>query len=211
MSTGRVLVVVALSLGLGLFLLSDRSTGQEQAAAPADAPAFAADPAHSSVVFRIKHMDTAYIYGMFTKMTGMLRVGDDNVPRAVEMTIDASSVFTGVEARDKHLRSGDFFGVTDHPAITFVSRKIEPAADATDGLGSYTVTGDLTLMGQTRTITAGLNFTGRSTNPRDNKQRVGVESIFTIRRSDFGMTTGIDNKSIGDDVTLMVGIEAIRQ
>jgi len=174
----------------------------------AEVPTYQVDPMHSSVVFRIKHMDISYVYGMFEKLEGQLQVTDNDVPTSVTLTIDTASVNTGVEPRDNHLRNPDFFHGEEHPTIVFKSTSIA-SSEADDGMGAYTVTGELTLLGQTRTITAGLDFTGSG--EMRGQQRVGVEAAFTIKRSDFGMTHGIDKGSLSDEVTLMVALQGFKK
>lgn len=200
------LTVVA---AIAAMTMTARTIAQQGSASRAASPAmYHVDPMHSSIVFRIKHIGAAYVYGMFEKMDGKLHVTDDNVPTAVELTIQTDSVDTNVDARDQHLRNPDFFNVEEHPTITFKSTAIRPT-DADDGMGDYTVTGELTMLGTTRTITAGLDFVGRG--EMRGTERVGIEAVFTIQRSAFGMDYGVEQGTLGDDVTLMVALEGYRK
>lgn len=189
------------------FAVGGAATAQNDAAT--DAPSYTVDPMHSSVVFRIKHNNTSYVYGMFEKMSGTLAVTDGDVPTAVELTIETASVDTNVDPRDKHLRTADFFDVENHPTITFKSLRIVPAEDEGDGMGKYTVVGELTMLGVTKTITAGLDFTGRG--EMRGTKRVGIEAAMTVNRSEFGMDYGIEKGTLGDDVTLMVALQGYRK
>lgn len=165
--------------------------------APAPADDFKADPAHTSVVFKVLHMKTSHTFGRFNQVEGTLSTGDKP---AFEFTVQAASVDTGIEKRDNHLRNPDFFNAVQFPTITFKST----AVTATDD--GYDVTGDLTLHGKTNAVTVHLTKVGES----DSKMghRIGFDTTFTIKRSDYGMDKLLD--AVGDEVTLMVGIEATK-
>jgi polyisoprenoid-binding protein YceI len=66
----------------------------------------------------------------------------------VEITIDAKSINTRNERRDGHLKSNDFFAADSFPTITFKSRSVKRT-----GPTSLDITGDLTVRGQTKSIT----------------------------------------------------------
>lgn len=105
------------------------------------------DPAHSQVGFAVKHMMVATVRGHFTKFSGKVTVdGPDWTKATVEATIDATSIDTRNESRDKHLRSDDFFAVQKTPNITFKSTKIEKAGDG------YKLYGDLTIRGISKPV-----------------------------------------------------------
>ena len=162
---------------------------------------YAVDPIHSSLLFKVKHAETANFYGAFEKATGTVVTEGDAI-KSISVTIDAASVQTRNEARDKHLRGPDFFDVKQFPEISFVSKEVKPAGDG------YEVAGDLTFHGATRPQTVKLVKTG-SGNMRG-KDILGVETTFTIKRSEFGMSGYID-KGIGDEVTLIISLECGKQ
>ncbi|HEX6763892.1 MAG TPA: YceI family protein, partial [Polyangiaceae bacterium] len=84
------------------------------------------DQSHSDVHFSVRHMVVSKVRGRFTKVTGSLALDEDDLTRsAVEATIDASSIDTGTEQRDAHLRSPDFFDVEKFPELRFRSKRIE--------------------------------------------------------------------------------------
>jgi len=181
------------------------------AAAPviwaADAATYKLDTVHSTVIFRIKHVGVSYSYGRFNDISGTVQFDPQAVTSTVfDLTIKAASIDTGNEKRDQHLRGPDFFNVVQFPTITFKSRGVEPL-----GEGRMKVTGDLTLHGVKRPLTAEVEITGHRDGGPMLGTRVGFETKFTIKRSDFGMTYGIDNGGAGDEVTLIVSLEAIRQ
>src|ERR1700753_3726772 len=96
------------------------------------------DPPHSSAQFSVKHMGISTVRGAFTKVTGTVEDAADVTKSSVNVTIDAASIDTRVEMRDKDLRGENFFDVAKYPTITFKSTKVESA-----GAGKLKVTGDL--------------------------------------------------------------------
>jgi polyisoprenoid-binding protein YceI len=170
----------------------------------AAAETYKLDPAHTSVVFRIKHLGVAYVYGRFNGPTGAF-VFDESSPskNSIQMQVDAQNVDTAVQKRDNHLKSPDFFNAGEHPLITFKSTSVKKS-----GKDSYEITGDLTLPGKTKPITVKALQTGTGKDPWGNYRR-GFETSFTISRSDFGMDFMM--KVVADDVLLTVSVEGIRQ
>lgn len=157
------------------------------------------DPAHSSFYFRISHLDLALVYGRFNDGEGQFTLGNEP---SFEFTIQTESVDTGVEKRDNHLRSPDFFNAKQYPTITFNSTEVTPTDTG------YDVTGELTLHGHTNTITVPLRHVGAGEDPWGN-QRAGFATEFTIQRSDYGMDNMLDQ--VGDEVELLISFEGIRQ
>jgi len=140
------------------------------------------DPVHSSIIFRAQHVQTGYVYGRFDKFSGTVKVDSDPSNMAFDISIDVNSINTGNEKRDGHLKSPDFFGAKEFSTITFKSKSVKSA-----GENKYEVTGDLTLHGQTKSVTIPVEKTGESNTPNFG-QRVGFASTFTVKRSDYGMS-----------------------
>lgn len=163
------------------------------------------DTAHSMILFRAKHNGVTYNYGRFNEFTGKIMMGatdpSGHSESMVEFEVKAASVDTGNEKRDQHLRSSDFFSAKQFPVITFKSTKVSAKEDKKDVLE---VTGDLELHGVKKSITVDVEITGRATG-RDGESLIGFESIFTIKRSEYGMTYGMGG--ISDDIQLTVSIE----
>jgi len=197
---------------------ADANAGHASIPTPAYVPAaytqsaaksYTVDGVHSGVVFRIMHAGAAPFYGMFTGLSGDLVVDMDN-PEAtrLNMAIDTSKVATGNDNRDDHLRSADFFNARQFPTATFTSTSVKAAGDgAADG--AMQVTGDLTLLGVTKPVTATMTPTGEG--QFRNSTRAGFETKLTFKRSDFGMTAYIDQGTLGDEIELIVFIEGIEQ
>jgi len=123
----------------------------------------------------------------------------------VKFTIPAAKVDTNNADRDKHLRSPDFFNADEFKTIEFESTKVEAK-----GKDELEVTGDLTLHGVKKSITAHVKQTGFLEKTQMGP-RVGYETTLKIKRSDFGMKFGLDNGGVGDDVDLIVSVEAGKQ
>ena len=170
---------------------------------PMEASLYEIDTAHSMILFRAKHNGVSYNYGRFNEFTGKIVMAGIGVPETmVEFEVKTASVDTGNEKRDQHLRSSDFFSAKQFPVITFKSTKVIEKEGEEDVLE---VTGDLELHGVKKSITVDVEITGRATG-RDGASLIGFESIFTIKRSEFGMTYGMEG--ISDDIRLIVSIEA---
>ena len=162
------------------------------------------DPGHTSIVFRVKHLGIAYVYGRFNGPTGTF-VFDESSPSksAIEVQAEAKNVDTALAKRDTDLKSPDFFNVGEHPLISFKSKSVKKISENT-----YEVSGDLTLLGKTRPITVEANATGAGKDPWGGFRR-GFETSFSIKRSDFGMDFMMGG--VSDEVNLTVSVEGIRQ
>ncbi|MDE0018337.1 MAG: YceI family protein [Candidatus Poribacteria bacterium] len=170
---------------------------------PVDVAMYEIDTAHSMIIFRAKHNGVSYNYGRFNEFTGAITMDETDASKStVEFEVKAASVDTGNEKRDQHLRSSDFFSAKQFPVITFKSTKVSAKEGEEDVLE---VTGDLELHGVKKSITVDVEITGRATG-RDGESLIGFESIFEIKRSEFGMTYGMG--PVSDEIRLIVSIEA---
>ena len=180
-------------------------------AAPAEkvaaATAFEVDPVHSAVVFKIQHAGVSNFYGTFAKTTGTVN-WDSAKPEASTITIaiDAESISSGNAKRDQHLRNPDFFNAKEFPQITFKSTGMKKTGEKT-----FELAGELTLLGKTKPVTATLVWTGEKDAGPQFGYRIGLDATFTIKRSDFGMTYGVAQGSLSDEVTIMAGLAAVRK
>ena len=139
------------------------------------------DPAHSSFEFVARHL-MARVRGRFSGITGEAVIAEVPEESSVEIEIDASTVDTREPNRDAHLRSGDFFGVEEHPTISFRSTAVRPG----DG-DIWKVDGDLTIRGITRPITVDVEFLGAAIDPWGN-QRIGFSGVVPeVNREDWGL------------------------
>lgn len=178
------------------------------ALAAAEPVAYKADNAHSKVGFTIRHF-VSHVDGRFRDFDGQIKY-DAQTPTnsTVQFTVQAASIATDNDDRDKHLKSPDFFDVAKFPTLSFTSTKV-----VAKGANSFDVTGSLTLHGVTKTVTIPATFSGTVKMPKGEK--AGFQSSFTVNRLDYGVTW---NRAIegggamlGDEVTVNIDIEANRQ
>jgi polyisoprenoid-binding protein YceI len=179
---------------------------QAAPSAPPAAPTntWSADPAHSAVAFRVRHLGITWVNGTFKQWTADLKYDPAN-PEAASVTarIQTGSVNTENERRDNDLRS-NYLVVDSFPEITFTSRKVERA-----GEGQLRITGDLTLRGVTRPVVLDAEVGGVLTTGRG--RRTAFSATTTIKRQDFGITLNrlMDGAQIvGDDVRITIDVEA---
>jgi polyisoprenoid-binding protein YceI len=195
---GKLLAVsvVALGVAMGSWKAEDRTAPDGPAAT------LTIDPVHSSALFRIKHLDTAWFYGRFNKVAGDIVL--DEKGGSVNVEIDAESIDTNNADRNKHLMSQDFLSVKEFPKLGFKSKSISKKGE------DWEVAGDFTLHGVTKPVTVLVKPTGSSNDPKMGA-RSGFETEFTIKRSDYGMTYMLDNKGLGDDVKIVLSVEAVEK
>lgn len=194
-------LALAAPVALGVAFVATGTT-----AAVAQAPATAAatykiDPVHTAVIFRAKHLGTSWAYGRFNDVSGKITY-DAAKPEAttIAVTIKADSVDTANAKRDQHLKSPDFFNAAEFPTMEFKSTGLKKTGENT-----YDLTGELTMLGVTKPISAKLEYVG-SGKDMGGKEIIGAEATFTIKRSDFGMNYLL--QGLSDDVSLTVSIEA---
>jgi polyisoprenoid-binding protein YceI len=141
------------------------------------------DPDHSGAAFSVRHMMIANIRGQFCKVGGTVYFDPLNITNAsIELSIDASSIFTGIRKRDDHLKSADFFDVDKYPAISFTSTRIHSVNGS-----KAQVTGDLTIHGITRQITVSVEFSGPVNDPLGDGSSMGFAVSAIINREDYGI------------------------
>lgn len=168
------------------------------------------DGRHSGIYFSVRHMVVAKVRGRFAKFRGTLLAEDGDLGRAsLDVVIDATSVETGVEDRDAHLRSAEFFDAVTYPDITFKGTRV-------DGLGRarLLVAGDLTLRGVMHEVVLEVDRAGRTKDPWGN-ERTGFTAKTSIDREAFGLTWNqlLDSGDLmlGRYVDVEVEVEAVRR
>jgi polyisoprenoid-binding protein YceI len=166
-------------------------------AAVAQAETETVDAVHSSVLFRIKHMNTSYCWGRFNDIQGTTNL--DGAEPSLDVTLVVDSVDTANAKRDEHLEGPDFFSAKQFPTITFKSTKVTKVDDA-----NYNVEGNLTLHGVSKPIAIKLERTGTARSPMTGKI-TGYATEFKIKRSDYGMKLMIG--PLGDEVLVVVCLE----
>ncbi|MBN2354736.1 polyisoprenoid-binding protein [candidate division KSB1 bacterium] len=167
------------------------------------------DKAHTEVGFKVKHMVITTVRGKFAEFSGKIFYDENDVSKSsVEGTVQVSSIDTGNEKRDAHLRSGDFFDAEKYPEITFKSKKIK------EENGNWVAIGDLTMRGVTKEIRVPFTIVGKIVDGMG-KERVGLEATAKINRKDFGVSWNktFDNGVIvvSDEVEIEIHGEFIKK
>ncbi len=166
------------------------------------------DTTHSAAEFAVKHLMISTVKGRFNTFTGTGETNADGTIKSAELSIDAASINTNVEARDNHLKSADFFDVEKFPKITFKSTKIDQKG--TD----ISITGDLTIHGVTKPVTLKGEFTPPVTDPWGNS-RSALAVATKINRKDWGLHYNQALEAggfvVGDEVKINVEFEAVAE
>lgn len=164
------------------------------------------DADHSSVSFRVRHLFTK-VQGRFQKFDGSIEFDEKNPAASkVSATIQAASVDTNVEARDKDLRSKRFFDVERYPTLTFASAGVSELAGDKGKLR-----GTLTMHGVSKPVVLDTEYLGKGKDPWGNT-RYGFHAATTVNRKDFGMAWNEAVEAggvlVGDEVEIALDIEA---
>ena len=186
------------------FLLATAIASFLVGAASAQVQTWNIDSAHTAAQFSVRHLGISTVRGAFTKVSGTVQYDAANPAKTViDATIDASSIDTRVEMRDKDLRSASYFDVEKFPSITFKSKKVEVA-----GAGKLKVTGDLTIHGVTKE--AVLDVEGPSAPMKDpwGNNRVGASASTKINRQDYGVSGG--TPMVGDEIPITIDMELVQ-
>lgn len=177
-------------------------------ATQAEPETFVIDDEHFSMNFEIMHIGYAPVMGMFRSVEGQFEYDEEaRQLTSGKLTFQSKSVFTNHDKRDDHLRNEDFLNSGRFPDITF-----EVTGFETTGENTGIVTGDLTLLGQTRSVDVDVTLNKSAEYPIGHEDyTLGITAETTISRSDWGMTYGIDQDLVGDEVRMRFGFEAIRE
>ena len=160
------------------------------------------DDTHSMGLFRVQHFGAGMFWGRFDGVTGTITTSGTPIANiSFNVTIDTNSISSANKDLDGHLRSPDFFSVKEFPEMNFKST----SAKKLEG-NMWEVAGTITIHGITKPHVVQMELTGQSESARGKK--IGFEAVFTIDRSEFGMTYGIEKNAIGKNVRIIVALEA---
>ena len=162
---------------------------------------FNIDSVHSTAIFRVQHLGAGNFYGRFNELEGTIDWNAESGP-SFDVTIKIESVDSGSEALDRHLKNADFFDAKQFPTMTFKSTGAKKLGD------DWRVMGEMTMHGVTKAVEVDMEFVGRADFGRGD--RVGFETSFTVKRSDFGMNWGVEKGSLGDATKIIVSLEGIK-
>lgn len=164
------------------------------------------DPMHSSVNFNIKHMGISFVQGKFDKFDGKVSTAGNNLDKgAFDFVVFPATINTGVEKRDKHLMSADFFDAEKFNEIKFEGFTATKGKDNT-----YTLRGKLTIKDVTKEISVPATLGGVTKN-QQGKEVLGFQSKFTINRLDYNIKYDPTGAGVAKDVEITVYFELIKQ
>jgi polyisoprenoid-binding protein YceI len=157
------------------------------------------DPPQTTIQFKVKNMGMFNVKGGFEKFKGTLDFDETDITKSkVNVSIDTASINTGIDMRDKDLRSNNFLDVVKYPAMTFVSTMVEMGTDA------LKVTGNLTIKGVTKQVVLKVE------DPKSLQggPKLGASATATINRQEFGVSSGA---TIADEVFITINTELVKQ
>ena len=121
------------------------------------------------------------INGEFKLYESLIQTNTEDFSGAnIHLIIEANSIHTGNERRDKHLLSADFFNVEQFPFIRFHSTSFEKARD-----NNYILEGVLRICGVNKKMVLDVIYKGKLENELGDVQ-MSFQSLFHIKRHDFG-------------------------
>ena len=171
---------------------------------------WAIDPVHSEVSFVVRHMMVSKVRGRFDKFEGTITTAEDPLASSVTASVDLSSINTGQEQRDAHIRSADFFEVEKYPEMIFVSTGIKAGEEG------YILEGDLTIKDVTKAVAFNLELNGFGPDAYGGT-RCGFSATTQINRHDFhvdfnGPIPGVPGGvAVSENVTINLEIEGVLQ
>jgi polyisoprenoid-binding protein YceI len=171
---------------------------------------WAIDPVHSEVSFVVRHMMVSKVRGRFDKFEATIVTAENPLESSVTATVDVTSINTGQEQRDAHIRSADFFEAEKHPTMTFTSTGVRPDGD------QFLLDGDLTVRGVTKPVTFKLEVSGFGPDAYGGT-RAGFSATTEINRHDFGVSfngpiPGVPGGvAVSDKVTIALEAEGVLQ
>lgn len=164
------------------------------------------DPMHSSVNFGIKHMGISFVQGKFDKFVGTVSTGGTNLDNAkFDFIVYPETINTGVEPRDKHLKSADFFDASKFPEMIF------QGATLSQGKGNnYTLKGKLTIKDVTKEISIPVTFGGIAKN-QQRKEVLGLQAKFSVNRLDYNIKYDPTGAGVAKDVEVTLFFELTKE
>ena len=171
---------------------------------------WAIDPVHSEVSFVVRHMMVSKVRGRFDKFEGTFTTAENPLESTVTASVDLSTINTGQEQRDAHIRSADFFEVDKYPTMTFVSTGIKQAEEG------FFLEGDLTIKDVTKAVAFELEVTGFGPDAYGGT-RCGLSATTQIDRHDYhvdfnGPIPGVPGGvAVSANVTINLEIEGVLQ
>jgi len=157
------------------------------------------DKMHSQLKFDITHLGVSTVSGAFTDFDVTIVAAKPDFSDAIfELTAQAASINTGVEPRNEHLKTADFFDVKTYETLTFKSTGLKKA-----GTDKYKLSGNLTMHGVTKPVVMDLWYRGTVANPMSKKPDAGFRMTGKINRADFAIGTKFPAGMLSEEVTIV--------
>ena len=168
------------------------------------------DPAHSELLFKVKHLMITNVKGEFRSFDAQIVSNGNGFEGAqVKLGIDTTSVFTNNEDRDAHLRSADFFDTDKHPEMTFESSEMKKTDEET-----YKLIGTLTMKGVSKPVELDVEFGGTMTDPYG-QEKAGFSLSGVLNRKDWGLNWNAALETggvlVSDEVRLSAEVQFVRE
>lgn len=194
---------LGLTLVLTLFIFGETSFSEPVT--------YKIDPAHSQVIFKVKHFGISTVTGRFDNFEGNYTFDQSNAKNSsVNAKIDATSVNTNNKKRDDHLKSPDFLNVEKHPALSFKSKEIKKGSSD----GEFVIVGDLTMHGVTKEVELATDLGGVVEKDPYGNKRSAFTATGEINRKDFGIQYNklmeVGGLVVGDEVKIILEVEGIK-
>lgn len=207
--TAAIILAIFGALFSGSFTPTAAAKAVDVKYAPIPAGAYNIDPAHSIIGFAVRHLEINWVEGRFKDFTGTVNFDDKDITKSnVQFTAKIASIDTGVDARNNHLKTADFFDAAKYPDLKFVSTKVERK-----GKDKYTLTGDLTIKDVTKTISFPFTLTGAVKDPWGGT-RFGIQAETVINRQDYNVKWGHalaeGGLDVGNNITVKLQLEAVK-
>jgi polyisoprenoid-binding protein YceI len=171
---------------------------------------WAIDPAHSEILFKVKHLMISNVKGEFTNFQATIEGEEEDFTKStITATIDAASVFTNEGNRDTHLKSGDFFDVENYPSLTFKGTSFKKGKN-----DHYELTGILTIKGVSKEVTFDVEYGGVMVDGYGNR-KAGFSLEGNINRKDFGLNWNAALETggvlVSDEVRISADLQFVRR
>ncbi|MBB6499534.1 YceI family protein [Pedobacter cryoconitis] len=166
---------------------------------------WAVDPMHTFINFEVRHLGISFVDGSFKKFEGTIDAAKPDLTDAkIDFTIDVNSISTGVEMRDNHLKTDDFFNAVKYPVMTFTGTSFKKLKD-----NNYELTGKLTIRDVTRDVKFSVVYGGTAKDQQSNT-RAGFKATTTVNRFDYNLKYDPTGQMVGKDIKINLNLEFVQ-
>jgi len=159
------------------------------------------DKSHGYITYTYSHMGYSTPHVGFRSFdVGLVLDNENTANNAIDVTIDATSIDSRVDAFNGHLNGPNFFDTANHPTITFKSTSFEAADE-----DKFSIAGDLTIKGVTKSVTLDATLVKAANHPMKKTPTIGVTAEATVSRSEWGLSRAVPN--VGDEITIFISVE----